>query len=151
MDADERGSVERTAHSVSCRSADTQLTGSVIGAFYSVYNELGTGFLESVYRRSMEIAVEERGLAVRDDCELPVYFRGRQVGFFRPDLVVENSLILEIKASGSIIPAHQAQLLNYLRASTFELGFLLNFGPKPSFERLAFANARKRDHGSFPE
>jgi GxxExxY protein len=120
------------------------LTERVIGAFYDVYNELGFGFVEIVYHRSMVIALEASGLAVESRAKLPVYFRGEPVGEFEADILVERAVILELKAADDFCPAHEAQLLNYLKASTVEVGLLLNFGPKPRLRRLAFSNARKR-------
>lgn len=120
------------------------LTERIIGCFYEVYNELGFGFLESVYHRAMKVALEAAGLRVESEAKLPVFFRGVEVGHFEADLLVEGVVILEFKAVEELIPAHEAQLLNYLKASAVELGLLLNFGPKPKLRRLAFANDRKR-------
>ncbi len=119
------------------------LTHEIIGVFYDVYNELGHGFLESVYENAMAIALRQGGLAVEQQVALPVWFRGQPVGDFRADLVVEGAVILELKAGKAIDPLHEAQLLNYLRATTLEVGLLLNFGPKPEVKRLLFDNARK--------
>jgi GxxExxY protein len=120
------------------------LTECVIGCFDDVYNEIGFGFLESVYHRAMAVALESMGLRVESEAKLPVYFRGVQVGHFEADLLVEGVVILEFKAVEELITGHMAQLLNYLKASTVELGLLLNFGPDPLIRRLAFANDRKR-------
>ncbi|MBX9622433.1 MAG: GxxExxY protein [Gemmataceae bacterium] len=120
------------------------LTERVIGAFFDVYNELGFGFLESVYHRSMVLALTAAGLHADSEAKLPVYFRGEPVGDFEADVLVERAVILELKAADDFCPAHEAQLLNYLKASTVEVGLLMNFGPKPRFRRLAFSNDRKR-------
>jgi GxxExxY protein len=127
-----------------------ELTRTIIGVFFDVYNELGHGFLESVYRRSLAIALAEAGLRVETEVAIPVWFRGRQVGEFWADLVVEGVIILELKAARALDPAHEAQLLHYLRATEIEVGLLLNFGAKPDFKRLAFDNARKTAHRSKP-
>ena len=124
-----------------------QLTGKIIEVFYEVYNELGHGFLESVYEASMRIALTQAGLFVSPKKPLEVWFRGVVVGLFEPDIIVEHSAILELKSGRAIDPAHEAQLLNYLRATEIEMGLLLNFGPKPEFKRLVFDNARKRIKG----
>jgi GxxExxY protein len=121
-----------------------EITEKVIGVFFDVYNELGFGFLESVYHRAMLIALAEAGLKVDTNVPLPVYFRGHLVGEFIADILVERAVILELKAADGLAAAHDSQLLNYLRATACEVGLLLNFGPKPKFKRLAFANERKR-------
>ena len=120
-----------------------ELTRKIIGVFYDVYNELGYGFLESVYEEAMAIALRQAGLGVEQQVSLKVKFRGEIVGDFRADLVLERAVILELKAASALDPAHEAQLLNYLRATEVEIGLLLNFGPTPQFKRLAFANTRK--------
>ena len=120
------------------------LTQKIIGVFYDVYNELGTGFLESVYQKSLALALESAGLTVRRHIDIPVWFRGHQVGQFEADLLVEKCVLLELKAARALGSAHQAQLMNYLRATEIEVGLLLNFGPKPEFKRLAYDNSRKR-------
>ena len=121
-----------------------QLTGRIIEVFYEVYNELGHGFLESVYENAMRLALTQGGLFVPPKKPLDVWFRGVIVGTFEPDITVDSSVILEIKCARAIDPAHEAQLLNYLRATEIEVGLLLNFGPKPEFKRLVFDNERKR-------
>jgi GxxExxY protein len=123
-----------------------ELTQAIIQVFYEVYNELGHGFLESVYEEAMAIALLQKGLAVSSRNPLPVWFRGQQVGDFRADLVVGNAVIVELKAGRALEPAHEAQLLNYLKASTIELGLLLNFGPAPKVKRMIFGNDRKKMH-----
>ena len=119
------------------------LTEKIIGVFFEVYNELGQGFLESVYKAAMLLALREAGLWVESQGQIPVWFRVQRIGDFRADMVVEGIVILDLKASRATEPAHEAQLLNYLRATPMEVGLLLNFGPKPTFKRMAFANERK--------
>jgi len=121
-----------------------ELTQNIIGVYYDVYNELGTGFLESVYQKSLALALESAGLKVCSRIDIPVWFRRHQVGQFEADLLVEKCVLLELKAARALGSAHQAQLLNYLRATDIEVGLLLNFGPKPEFKRVAYANSRKR-------
>ncbi len=120
------------------------LTEKIIKVFYQVYNELGSGFLESVYENALTIAFAEAGLHVVQQAPIPVHFRGRLVGDFRCDLIVEDKVILELKAVKAIAPEHQAQALNYLRATEIEVAFILNFGDKPEFKRLVFDNERKK-------
>ena len=119
------------------------LTEKVIGVFYDVYNELGYGFLESVYEESLVIALQQAGLAANRQVPLPVWFRGHRVGEFRADMIVENSVLLELKCARSLEPAHEAQLLHYLKSTEVEIGMLFNFGARPQFRRLIFDNDRK--------
>lgn len=120
-----------------------QLTGKIIEVFYDVYNELGHGFLESVYENAMRLALSQAGLFIPPKRPLEVRFRGVIVGTFEPDITVEDLVILELKSARGIEPAHEAQLLNYLRASVIEVGLLFNFGPRPEFKRMVFDNTRK--------
>jgi GxxExxY protein len=120
-----------------------ELTQKVIGVFFEVYNELGHGFLESVYHKAFELALTSKGLRVFREIEVPVWFRGQKVGEFEADILVEECLLLELKAVRGLDSAHESQLLNYLRATEIEVGLLFNFGIKPDFKRLAFDNSRK--------
>lgn len=120
-----------------------ELTGKTIGVFYQVYDELGHGFLESVYQKSLGIALREAGITACWPVAIPVWFRGQNVGSFEGDMLVERSVLLELKAVRTLDSSHQAQLLNYLRATDIEIGLLLNFGVKPEFKRLLFDNTRK--------
>jgi GxxExxY protein len=116
----------------------------LIGVFYSVYNELGFGFLEPVYRKALHMALSEKGLKVEAEMPVPVFFQGVNVGDFRADIVVSDCILLELKTAENIIIAHEAQLLNYLRATSLEVGLILNFGPKAQVRRLLFDNDRKQ-------
>lgn len=120
------------------------LTELIIGVFFNVYNELGFGFLESVYRKALHMALVEKGLKVEAEVAVPVFFRGVNVGDFRADLVVNGCILLELKTAEAIVVAHEAQLLNYLRATSLEVGLILNFGPKAQVRRLLFDNDRKQ-------
>ena len=111
--------------------------------FHEVYNELGHGFLESVYQRSLAIALQAAGLEARAQVRIPVWFRGQRVGQFEGDLLVNSSILLELKVAQCLNFSHQAQLMNYLRATNIEIGLLLNFGVKPEFRMLVFENSRK--------
>jgi GxxExxY protein len=122
----------------------SELTQAIIGVFYDVYNDLGYGFLESVYRRSLQLALKEKGLIVETELPVPVFFRGNKVGDFRADVVVNGLVLLELKATETIAIAHEAQLLNYLRATSLEIGLILNFGPKAQVRRLLLDNGRKQ-------
>lgn len=120
------------------------VTEKIIGIFYDVYNELVYGFLECVYEESLMIALNQAGLTASRQIPLPVWFRGHKVGEFRADLLVENCVLLELKAARSLDPAHEAQLLHYLKSTEVEIGMLLNFGTRPQFRRLIFDNDRKK-------
>ncbi|HEU5414813.1 MAG TPA: GxxExxY protein [Candidatus Angelobacter sp.] len=122
----------------------SDLSEAIIGIFYEVYNELGYGFLESVYRNSLQLALLAKGLRVEAEVAVPVFFRGKNVGDFRADAVVNRSVLLELKTAEAISIAHEALLLNYLRATKLEVGLILNFGPKAQVRRLAYDNTRKR-------
>ncbi|MHB1313587.1 MAG: GxxExxY protein [Gemmatimonadaceae bacterium] len=119
------------------------LTHDAIGAVFEVYQELGFGFLEAVYRRALVIAIADRGHPVETEVCIPVHFRRRPVGDYRADLIVDRRLIVEVKAGEALGSAHRAQLLNYLRATSVEVGLLVNFGYRLTFERLIFTNDRK--------
>ena len=120
-----------------------ELTRRIIGVFFEVYNELGHGFLESVYHRSLVIALESVGLKACSRVDVPVWFRGHQVGQFEADVLVEKCVLLELKAVRTLDWSHRAQLLNYLRATDIEVGLLLNFGERPEFKRVILDNLRK--------
>lgn len=122
----------------------SDLTDKIIGVFYDFYSELGHGFLESVYENALLIALNEKGLKVEQQVPIPVWFRNIKVGDFVADLVVERIILIELKAVKSIVDAHYAQLLNYLRATEIEVGLLLNFGQRPEFKRRILDNLRKK-------
>jgi len=115
---------------------EAELTERIIGVFYAVYNELGSGFIECVYTNALAVALREVR-AVRE-APIAVYFRGQTVGEFRADFIVEGRLILEIKAVDHLVPVHESQLINYLKSSGIALGLLLNFGPRAEFRRRIY-------------
>ncbi len=119
------------------------VTEKVIGAFYTVYNTLGYGFLEKVYENALLIELAKMGISAIAQSPLQVFYDSKIVGEYFADIFVENCLILEIKATKNLILEHEAQLLNYLKATNIEVGLLLNFGPKPEVKRKAFDNSRK--------
>jgi GxxExxY protein len=118
------------------------LCHQIVGIFYSVYNELGYGFLEAVYEEAY-IGLTEAGLNVARQVATPIWFRGKSIGEYKADLVVNNAVLLELKAVRVLDPSHEAQILNYLRATSIEVGLLVNFGPKPHFKRFVFENINK--------
>ncbi len=121
-----------------------ELTDKIIGIFYDVYNELGYGFLESVFEESLVIGLREGGLSLERQLAIPVWFRGHEVGRFRGDILVEGKVLIELKSARTLEAAHEAQLLHYLKSTEIEIGLLLNFGSRPQFRRLLFDNQRKK-------
>lgn len=121
-----------------------ELTSLILQTFYDVYNELGYGFLERVYQNAMYYALQDLGLKVEAQQRIKVYFRGREVGDFFADLVVDDLIILELKGVATLIDEHEVQLVNYLKATPIEIGFLLNFGKEPEFERKIWSNEKKK-------
>ena len=122
------------------------LTEAIIGAFYAVYNELGAGFLENVYENALNIALKELGLPVRQQTGIDVYFRNRVVGEYRADLLIPGRVIIEVKSTSMLTNTHEAQLLNYLKATGIPVGLLLNFGPRPQFKRRVLSERPIRVH-----
>jgi GxxExxY protein len=120
------------------------LTEKIIGMFYDVYNELGYGLLESTYAEALLVVLQEAGLKVAREAPVPVWFRRRKIGQYFADMIVDDSVLLELKTARSLESAHEAQLLHYLRATDIEVGLLLNFGMRPQFRRLLFDNERKK-------
>lgn len=121
----------------------SELTEQILGAFYAVYSALGYGFLENIYVKALMIELKRRGMNARDELPIQVYYAGQLVGEYYADLVVNDLVILEIKATRCLATEHEAQLLNYLKATPYEVGLLLNFGPKPETKRRSFDNSRK--------
>ena len=119
------------------------LTSQVLEVFFYVYNVLGYGFLEKVYENALLLSLKKKGLSPSRQVPIQVIFEGASVGEYFADIVVNEKVILEIKASEVIHPANEAQLLNYLKATNIEVGLLLNFGKKPQFRRKFFTNNLK--------
>ena len=115
-----------------------EITEKIIGCAFEVINELGTGFLESVYEKALAIALQDNGFRVQCQHPIHVHFRQRIVGDFYADLFVEGNVIVELKAAKVIAPEHQAQIINYLKATGIEVGLLINFGnPKLEYKRFS--------------
>ena len=119
-----------------------EITDIILRSFYETYNELGDGYLESVYENALCIVLTGYGLCVERQKAISVFFRGKVIGDFKADLIVNEKVIVELKAVRTIDPAHEAQLINYLKATNIEVGLLLNFGRKPEFKRFVFDNKR---------
>ena len=116
------------------------LTSAIIGCFYDVYNELGYGFLEKVYENALKYELEKRGFKVEKQKPINVFYDEIKVGEYFADLVVDDAVILELKAAESLCEEHEYQLINYLKATNIEVGLLLNFGKKPEIRRKIFTN-----------
>ena len=113
------------------------ITKDIIGCAFDVINELGSGFVESVYEHALVIALREKGWSVTTQHPISVSFRGQRVGEFFADILVEGKVIIELKAVRAIVPEHQAQVVNYLNATGIEVGLLINFGqPKLEYKRF---------------
>lgn len=123
----------------------SDITQSVIGCAFEVINELGAGFLESVYEKALLLALVQKGLSVQSQHPIRVMFRGHGVGDFYADLLVEGEVIVELKAVKAIAPEHQAQIINYLNATGIEVGLLINFG-NPRLEYRRFTRSRRFEH-----
>jgi GxxExxY protein len=120
-----------------------EITEQIIRAFYEVYNTLGYGFLEKVYENAMAIELRQAGVAVQQQEDIVVNYKGETVGEYAADLLVAGCVIVELKAARELAPEHEAQLLNYLKATPIEVGLLLNFGPRPQVVRKVYDNDRK--------
>ena len=129
---------------------DAELTHSVIGAFYEVYNTLGFGFLEHVYVRALEREITSRGHHVECEKRVPIWYKGESVATQRLDMLVEHRLVVETKATYELHRAAPRQLQNYLRATRLEVGLLLHFGPEAKFHRLVALSGLRRSVRSNP-
>ena len=120
------------------------ITDKIIKCFYEVYNRLGYGFLEKIYKNSLNFELTDSGIICELEKNIKVYYKGNLMGEYFADLIVENSVIVELKTSEILKSEHECQLLNYLRATDIEVGLLLNFGKKPEFKRKIFTNYLKK-------
>ncbi len=116
------------------------VTDAIIKSFYHVYNSLGYGFLEKVYENALKVSLSRNDWDVKQQWPITVCFEHEKVGDYFADLVVDDSVILEIKAAHALAPEHEAQLINYLKATGYQVGLLLNFGPKAEFRRKVFTH-----------
>lgn len=121
-----------------------ELTKSIIGIYYDVYNELGYGFLEKVYHKAMLIELYKRGYDIDSEKKINVYYKNEIVGEYVPDIIINKSVIVELKCVEYLIETHENQLLNYLKATKCEVGLILNFGKDPQFIRKIFTNDLKK-------
>jgi GxxExxY protein len=122
-----------------------ELTKKIIGVFYEVYNVLGPGFLEKVYENAMRVEFERLGVEVKCQCPIKVDYKGIIVGDYIADFLVENKVVVEIKAKSELSSFDNAQLLNYLKGTEKDVGLLFNFGKRAEFERKIFESVRSRN------
>jgi GxxExxY protein len=109
---------------------------AIISAFYETYNALGYGYLESVYRNALAMELRDRGMDARAEMPIRVFYKERPVGDFRTDIIVDGRVIVELKAGSVLGPTDKRQLINYLKATSIDVGLLLHYGPNPKFQRL---------------
>lgn len=117
------------------------VTDKIIRAYYNVYNKLGFGFLEKVYEHALVIELRKLGLSTLAQQPVKVYYDNIEVGLYYADIIVENIVIVEIKAATALCPENEAQLINYLKATNMEVGLLINFGAKPEIRRRVYSSA----------
>jgi GxxExxY protein len=117
---------------------EKELSYEIVGAFYTVYNVLGYGFLERVYANALALELQMRNLKVQREVPVEVFYEGQRVGFYRMDMLVEGRVLIEVKSSAAVGETDNRQLFNYLRASQLPLALLLHFGPKPQFKRFVW-------------
>lgn len=120
-----------------------ELSEKLIETFYKVYNNLGYGFPEKVYENALMIEFKRNGIHAIPQSPIKVIYEGETIGEYYADVLIDNKIIIEIKVAKQLVEEHEAQLLNYLKATDIEVGLLLNFGPKPEIKRKAFDNNRK--------
>lgn len=121
----------------------SELTGKILGAFFQLHKEMGFGFSEKVYEAALELLLLELGLIVERQKNINVYYHGKVIGEYTADMIVNGVVLLELKSVERLIDAHDAQLLNYLKATEIEVGLLLNFGREAEFHRKIYDNPRK--------
>ena len=122
-----------------------QITDSILKVYYDVYNQLGYGFLEKVYQNAMYFELKNKGYKVEAQKPIKVYLRNQLIGEYYADLLVEDKVIIELKACEVLMNVHIAQLMNYLKATEIEIGLLLNFGEDAEFKRIIYTNDRKKN------
>ncbi len=126
----------------------SEITEKIIKAFFKVYNTLGYGFLEKVYENALVIELQKMGFNISQQHNIKVYYDMKMVGDYYTDIIVDDSIIIELKAAETLKKEHKTQLINYLKATDKEVGLLLNFGKTPEFKRVIFTNDRKKINAS---
>ncbi len=123
----------------------SDLTEQIIRCFYTVYNSLGYGFLEKVYKKALLLELVKNDFSCKSQCPIKVYYNGQIVGEYFADVIVEELIIIELKAVEYLAEEHEFQLINYLKATDIEVGLLLNFGKNPEIKRKVFSNHNKKN------
>ncbi|AOZ98934.1 MULTISPECIES: GxxExxY protein [Flavobacterium] len=121
------------------------ITDDILKVYFDIYNHLGYGFLEKVYQNAMYFELQKKGYKVDAQKPIKVYLKGQLIGEYYADLLIEDKVIVELKACELLMNAHVAQLMNYLKATAIEVGLLLNFGEEPEFKRIIYTNDRKKN------
>ncbi len=119
------------------------VTREIIGAFYSVYNAVGYGLPEAAYQRGLLVELGIRGVETEREVPVTVTYKGVSIGAYRTDLIVDGQVVVECKVAEKILPAHEMQLLTYLRATGLAVGLILNFGPTATFRRMLLSSAQE--------
>ena len=135
--------VKRPTQQAKFEGKHAEVTGKILRAFFDLHTELGYGFSEKVYENSLAILMQERGLKIQQQMPIHVYFHGKVVGEYIADVLVNDVVVVELKAVSKLNEDHAAQLLNYLKATDYEVGLLLNFGQTAEFRRKVYDNERK--------
>ncbi len=121
------------------------ITDAILKVYFDIYNHLGYGFLEKVYQNAMYFELQKKGYKVEAQKSIKVYLKGQLIGEYYADLLIEDKVIIELKACELLMNIHIAQLMNYLKATPIEVGLLLNFGEEPEFKRIIYTNDRKKN------
>ena len=141
--ADDAEYADETRRLHARHTASRTVTDQILGGCYSLYRALGYGFLENVYKNGLVVELGRRGLVAKREVPVEVFYLGVSIGTYRIDLLVNDKVILEVKAQHSLTVVDEKQLSNYLKATSIEVGLLFNFGPEPKFQRIVYSNARK--------
>jgi len=121
----------------------SELSDKIIKVFYDIHNELGYGFSEKIYQKAFGIALRQIGLKVDEQVPIKVYFRGQEIGEYFADMIVNDLILIELKSVRQIVEEHESQLLNYLKSTEIEVGYVMNFGKSAEFKRKVLDNDRK--------
>jgi GxxExxY protein len=127
----------------------SDITGKILKAYFNVYNALGYGFLEKVYENAMIIELRKLGLECEKQKQIDVFYENQNIGLYFADIIVENKVIVELKAAEDLIEEHEVQLVNYLKATDIEVGLLLNFGKEAQYKRKVLSNEFKKHRQTF--
>lgn len=122
-----------------------KITDDILKVYFDIYNHLGYGFLEKVYQNAMYFELQKKGYKVEAQKSIKVYLKGQLIGEYYADLLIEDRIIIELKACELLMSVHVAQLMNYLKATKVEVGLLLNFGEELEFKRIIYTNDRKKN------